>query len=166
MADAPAASVANAAVAAAPAMGDLFASYNPKGADSGLFAPAYVAGFQPSEDAVAAWTAQNHTVTPGMIDQLRMPNAWQAPSTAVAGSGFAGGVYGAGRIPQSQTLGDPQGLVDPLALRALAQGGNYDVGARRAAIAQRLADNAAAAAAYTPPAPADPWGRNYNMTGY
>lgn len=149
-APAPAASTAAAADAAAPAMGDLFQSYNPQGADDGLFAPAYVPGFKPSEDAVAAWNAQNHAVNIDLANQLRMPNAWQPPSTAVAGSGFAGGVYGAGRIPQSQTFGDPLGQVDPAALRAAAQGGPYDVAGRRAAIAAMLQSNAAAQAAYVP----------------
>jgi len=36
---------------AAPAMGSLFETYNPEGALSGLFAPAYIRGFAPSEDA-------------------------------------------------------------------------------------------------------------------
>jgi hypothetical protein len=156
--------VAAAADAAAPAMGDLFSTYNAKGADNGLFAPAALAGFQPSDDALAAWNAQHHAVDMATAQQLRMPDAWQPPSTAKAGSGFGGGVYGAGRIPASQTLGDPLGMVDPAALQAAAQGGSYDVGARRAAIAQRLADNAAAQAAYVPP-PADPWAM-YRMTGY
>jgi hypothetical protein len=139
-------------------MGDLFSTYNSQGADGGLFAPAYVAGFKPSEDAVAAYNAQMHPVDIGTAEGLRMPSAWQPPSTAMAGSGQFGGNYGAGRIPQSQTFGDPQGLVDPEALRAAAQGGPYDVAARRAAIAARLQQNAAAQAAYQPPAPVNPYG--------
>jgi hypothetical protein len=135
-------------------MGNLFQSYNPQGADNGVFAPAYIPGYKPSEDAMAAWNAQHHSVTADMIDQLRMPDAWQPPSQNLPAMG--GGPYGEGRIPQTQTLGDPQGLVDPLALKALAQGGTYDVAARRDAIAKRLSDNAAAQAAYTPP-PANPF---------
>jgi hypothetical protein len=130
-------------------MGDLFQSYDPSGADNGVFAPAYIHGFKPSEDAVATWNAQNHVVTPGMIDELRMPDAWQPPSQNLPAMG--GGPYGEGRIPQRQTLGDAAGQVDPLALRAMAQGGPYDVNARRSAIAARLASNAAAQAAYQPP---------------
>ena len=132
-----------------PAPGDLFQTYDPKGADSGLFAPAYIAGFQPSQDAVAAWNAQNHVVTPSMMDQLQMPAQWQAPQTQQSSLGTKA-LGAAGNIPQNQSFGQPQ--VDPNALRALAQGGPYDVQARRDAIAQRLAANAAAQAAYTPPA--------------
>lgn len=153
MADAPP------APAPSQAMGDLFQTYDPQGGDSGLFAPAYIAGYQPSQAAVAAWNAQNHAVTPALVDQLRMPQAWQAPNDLAGGApggskmagGLIGGLYGAGRIPQSQTFGDTQGQVDPLALRALAQGGPYDIAARRAAIADRVAQNAAAQAAYVPP---------------
>jgi hypothetical protein len=154
-ADAVATAAAAAALAGTPAMGDLFDTYNPKGADNGLFAPAYIPGFQPSEDAVAAYNAANHAVTPDLVNQLRMPALWQPPSQNLPAMG--GGPYGEGRIPQSQTLGDPLGQVDPAALTAMSQGGPYDVDARRAAIAQRLAQNAAAQAAYVPPA-VNPYG--------
>lgn len=150
------------AAASPTAMGNLFQSYDPQGALNGMFAPAMIRSYAPSEQAVAAWNAQNHALTPDMINQLRMPNAYQPPSaqgglsgSGLSGSGLlngmlgtAGGAYGAGRIPQTQTLGDPLGQVDPNALRALAQGGPYDIAARRNAIAARLASNAALQSAY------------------
>jgi hypothetical protein len=52
------------------------------------------------------------------------------------------GVYG-GPIPLKQTYGDNRGQIDPEALRIASQGGHYDIDARRAAIAARLAENAA-----------------------
>jgi hypothetical protein len=51
--------------------------------------------------------------------------------------------------------GDQRGIVDPEALRVLAQGGKYDFNARRDAIAQRLTANTAAQTAAATPAAAD-----------
>ena len=75
--------VAAAIVAAAPAAsraapGDIYQTYNPQGAMGDLFAPAYIAGYKPSEDAVAAWNAA-HTMSRADVEATRMPAAWQAP---------------------------------------------------------------------------------------
>jgi len=136
-----------AAAAAAPAAESaLLADYNAQGALGGLFAPAYIKGYAPSEQAVAAWTQQNQGINRAMVDELRMPNEWRPPQKP---KGY-GDVYGAGRIPDQLRYGDDRGQVDPLALMASAQGGNYDVEARRAAIAQRVMENEQAQAAYVP----------------
>lgn len=131
-------------------MGDLFKDYDPKGAMNGLFAPAYIKGFEPSEKAVAAWQTENYGLTPEMVDQTRMPNPWQPPAnvdpTAVAIAMRTGG--GTGVSGTNLNLGDPKGSVDPEALRILAQGGKYNMSARRDAIAQQVAANTAAQNAY------------------
>lgn len=132
-----------------PALGNLFQTYDP-GSPSSLFAPAFIHGYKPSEDALAAWNATNHPITRDDVDALRMPNVYTPPSPKTA----ADGVYGAG-VPINQMYGDARGAVDPAALRVLAQGGQYNVGARRDAIAARLAQNAALQA-IPAPAPADP----------
>ena len=145
---APAAAAA--AAAAAPAeqpMGDMFANYNPEGSLNGLFAPAYIKGYAPSEQAVSAWHAQNNPVSYSDVDALRMPNQWMPPQKT---SRFGTDVYGAGRIPDKLRYGDDRGEVDPLALISLSQGGPYDVEGRRNAIAQRIQENQAAEAAYKP----------------
>jgi hypothetical protein len=153
---AAAASAANAAVAnaapATPAMGDLYQTYQ-GGSPSDLFAPPHIAGYAPSDAAVAAWTQAHYGVTPDMISSLNMPAPWQPPSPK-AGSGIgpygkAGEAqlqYGAGRIPAYQgNLTGAQGLADPAALMAMTQGSTtYDVNARRAAIAAQLQANAQA----------------------
>ena len=146
------------AEAAPPPIGDMFEGYNPEGALGGMFAPAYIKGFAPSEAAVAKWQAENHGLTPAMIDQTRMPNEWRDPNVGVTSVGGRG-PYGAGQIPNNLSYGDPQGSVDPEALRIAAQGGKYDMNARRDAIAQRMLANSAAEAAYNKSrAIANPWG--------
>ena len=130
--------------AAAQPMGDIFKLYNPGKAED-LFAPAYLKGFKPSEDALAAWNAYHHNITPGLVDELRMPNEYRGPPSYSAGNG----VYG-GPIPLQQTYGDVKGQIDPVALRAMSQGSHYDIEARRNAIAARLAANAAAQGAQAP----------------
>lgn len=120
--------------------GSIFDTYDPAGAMGGLFAPAYIHGYKPSEDAVAAWQAQNRGVNADVIEQSRMP-ATARPSTTIGGDG----VYG-GPLPQYQIYGDPRGTVDPAALRAASLGGHYDLQARRDAIAARIAANNAAMA--------------------
>jgi len=136
-----------AAAAAAPAAESaLLADYNAQGALGGLFAPAYIKGYAPSEQAVAAWTQQNQGINRAMVDELRMPNEWRPPQKP---KGFSD-VYGSGRIPDNIQTGDERGQVDPLALTASAQGGPYDIEARRAAIAQRVMENEQAQAAYVP----------------
>src|SRR5262245_21660823 len=101
--------------------------YNPEGAMGGMFAPAYIAGYQPSMDAVAAWQAANRSMTPEMVEETRMPAAWQAPSSSsstadalgLKAAGMPGATSGGGG-----SYGDPRGNVDPEALRILAQGGH------------------------------------------
>ena len=118
-------------------MGELFSQYN-AGSPTDLFAPAYIRGFAPAEQAVNAWREQNRGMTPAMLEQTRMPSEYR-PSNLLPAEG--GGPYGAGRIPQYMMTGDPRGSLDGEALRVLAQGGSYDMGARRDAIAQRLSLN-------------------------
>jgi hypothetical protein len=121
--------------------GSLFERYNSQGALGGLFAPAYVPGFAPSEAAVTAWQAERRPVTSDMIDELRMPDPYQYPSAAMS-MGGAGNVYGEGRIPANVGFSsERRGQVDPVMLRRAAMGGRYDVQARRNAIAQRVAEN-------------------------
>jgi len=121
------------------ALGELFAQYDP-GAPTDMFAPGYIRGFRPSERAVDAWRAENRGLTHADIEATRMPEAWT--DTRVSGV-YPGGVgpYGAARVPDNLRFTDQRGTADPEALRALAQGGRYDMGARRASIAQRLMDN-------------------------
>jgi hypothetical protein len=118
--------------AAAPATSSMFANYDPAGSMGGLFAPAFIKGFAPSEQAVAAWEAANRGVTRADVDATRMPGDFTTSAARTPGDG----VYGNG-VPQQQAYGG--GSVDPLALRAWAQGGKYDASARRAAIAAKLA---------------------------
>jgi hypothetical protein len=132
---------------------NLFVTYNPKGAAGGLFAPAYIHGYAPSEQAVADWQGQRGGLTHEMITgELRMPDEWTPPEPAQqtrgglagASSGkFPGdGVYGGGNIPLNLTLGkDSRGKLDPAALSALAHGTAYDTQGRRDAIAARLLSN-------------------------
>lgn len=129
-----------------PTLAELFADYNPQGALNGTFAPAYVSGYAPSEQAVSAWAAQNRPITSANIEDTRLPTEYMGNVPKTAGDG----VYGSG-VPTRQSYLDPRGTVDPEALRVLAQGGHYDMATRRNAIAARLAANAAAAA--PPPAP-------------
>lgn len=156
MAEAPV-PAAPAAPAEAPPP-DIFQSYLPEGAMGGLFAPGYIRGYAPSETAVANWTAANRSVTPQVLEQTRMPAAWVNPDEQQAlATGMYGGKgmsatgfdrYGSGRIPNSLSFGLNQGPVDPEALRTMAQGGKYDIGARRDAIAQRLMANQTQQKAY------------------
>jgi len=86
---------------------------------------------------VSAWSKENHPITPGMVDELRMPAA-----------------YGSGGGDGSISFGN-KGQIDPEILRlSSGQAGKYDVQGRRDAIAARLLANeqAASAAAATPAA--------------
>jgi len=129
------------------------ADYNPEGALGGMFAPAYIKGFAPSEQAVAAWTAKNRPISYSDVDALRMPHEWREPQQM---TGY-GDVYGSGRIPNNLYYGHDQGQVDPLALISLSQGGPYDKDARRNSIAARLADNQAKEQAYNARPPKNWW---------
>jgi hypothetical protein len=117
------------------APGNIFEGYQ-KGDPTDMFAPAYIKGFAPSTEALAAWNAYNHQ--PGIVEASRMPNLYVDPAASPMSAGD--GVYG-GPIPLQQTYGDNRGMVDPEALRVAAQGGHYDIEGRRAAIAARLAEN-------------------------
>ena len=65
-----------------------------------LFAPAYQAGNQQSIDAVDAWMATNFGMTNPKVEATRRPVSFNTGNSA--------------------------GMVDPEALRVLAQGGPYD----------------------------------------
>lgn len=82
------------------------------------------------------------TVDRAMIEQLRMPNEWRPPQQVT--NPF---MMGGGGAQQNQFV-DPQGMVDPEALQAMAWGTDYDVEARRNAIAARIAANKTAQEAY------------------
>jgi hypothetical protein len=131
-------------------MGSLFETYNPEGALGGMFAPAYIRGFAPSEEALAQYYQQGagHRLGPNELEQTRMPSLWK-PVEYSKGDGRYGGP-----LPLTQNYIDPAGTIDPNALRAASQGGiAYDMGARRDAIAARLAANAAAQATAAPAIP-------------
>jgi hypothetical protein len=102
-----------------------------------LFAPAYNPTDPQSVQAVQAWTDRNQGISSAQVEQTRMPTA---------------GV----------NTGNTAGMVDPNALRSLAQGGPYDMNARRDAIAAKLQAQQQAAAAKSA---ADPWA-NYMTKMY
>jgi hypothetical protein len=134
--------VAATAAAAAPppaqqALGELFAQYRP-GTPSDMFAPAYIKGYSPSEYAVSQWQVANRGTTDADVEASRMPSEYRDQSVTGASDH-----YGGGRIPLNIDY-TGKGAVDPEALRALSQGGRYDLNARRNAIAARLAANLAA----------------------
>jgi hypothetical protein len=118
-----------------PQSNSVYQNYDPVGAMGGLFAPGYVHG----RDTVEA---------------SRMPGEYMDPTQMTRGDG----VYG-GPLPVNQSYGDKRGTVDPEALRIWAQGGKYDLDARRNAIAARVAANQAASAAVAArPPPPNIWG--------
>ena len=145
--------------------GNLFATYNPHGAAGGLFAPAYIHGYAPSEKAVADWNTTKGGLTHEMIAKdLLMPDEWKPPQqeqtrgggmTDVSGNFPGDGVYGGGNIPRNLVLGkNANGTIDVEALRALSHGTPYDVGARRDAIAARMLANQQAQDEYNKAKPA------------
>jgi hypothetical protein len=141
------------AAPAAPANnapGNIFDGYQ-VGTVNDLFAPAYIKGYAPAEQALKAWTDYNRQGA-GIIEQSRMPNLYVDPANNPTIG--ADGVYGNG-VPIKQTYGDSRGMVDPEALRIAAQGGHYDLDARRNAIAARLAENERLQAPKALPPPAD-----------
>jgi hypothetical protein len=123
-----------------PAQPDIYQAYKQQGAMGDLFAPAYIAGYKPSQDAVAAWNAA-HSMSRADVDATAMPGAWQPPQARQPNFGGPGVP-----LPSNQIYGDS--MVDPAALRAQAQGTPYDPTARRAAIAQQVAKNQAAQASF------------------
>ncbi len=78
-----------------------------------LFAPAYNRNDPAAVANVDAWMAKNFSMTNPKVEQTR--------------------------TPVSFNTGNPAGMVDPEALRVLAQGGPYDMDARRNAIAAAAA---------------------------
>ena len=113
----------------------------------GLFAPAFIRGFKPSEDATDKWAA-DRAFSRQDVENTRMPYPWQAPQAVnpmqyASGSGYIGG-----GLPTRQTFGDARGMVDPNALLSQAQGIPYDKEARRQAIAAQVASNQAASDSY------------------
>jgi hypothetical protein len=96
-----------------------------------LFAPAYQAGNQQSIDAVDQWMATNFGMTNPKVEATRRPVSFNT--------------------------GNPAGMVDPEALRVLAQGGPYDPSTRDQIAAAQIAAKPAAAAAAAPAA-AGPYG--------
>jgi len=92
-----------------------------------LFAPVYQAGNQASMQAANDWQNRVFNVNSQNIEQTRKPASFNT--------------------------GNPGGMLDPEALRVLAQGGPYDFDARRNAIAAATVAQPAAAAAAPAPAP-------------
>ena len=120
-------------VPAEAAVPDLYQNYDPTGAMGGLFAPAFIKGYAPSEKAVADWTAMYRSMTPQGIEDTRMPFPTM-PDRGTAPSDQ----YGGGAIPLNLDYSG-KGAVDPEALRVWSQGGKYDWEARRNLIARKLA---------------------------
>jgi len=85
-----------------------------------LFAPAYRANDPASVQEVNDWQNRVFNVNPGNIEQTRKPVAFNT--------------------------GTPGGMLDPEALRMMAQGGPYDFGSRRDAIAAQVQQQAVAPA--------------------
>ena len=108
---------------------------------SEMFAPAYQRDDPTKVAALQTWTDKNQSMTNPLVEETRMPT--------------------------TVNVGDPRGMVDPVALRVLAQGGAYDMNARRNSIAAQVQANQQAAAA----APAarqgfgNPSGTNYASPG-
>ena len=115
-------------------MGNIYTDYDPKGALGGLFAPAYLKGFEPSEKALGDFYNSKSHLTDADLESTRMPWDWMAPR-AVNSSTFGRGGMGAGGmggdLPEYLAYGDRSGIMDPAALKALAQGTPYDLNARR-----------------------------------
>ena len=112
---------------AGSAMGDLFENYDPQGAMDGLFAPAYIQGYAPSEKAVAEWQAQNHADDAG--DARRRCGCrteWTRPQRADHGERRTI-LRRAARIPNNLRFVDRAGHGRPGGAAALAQGGQYDM---------------------------------------
>jgi len=123
-------------VSQAPAQnspGNIFNTYDPQGAMGGLFAPAFIRGFAPSEQAVMDWNQGRH-LPAASIEQTAMPGLWKDPR--IVGKT----PYKGGDIPLNQNLTN-KGLVDPQALRSASMGGTYDLEGRRDQIAARIAEN-------------------------
>jgi hypothetical protein len=77
------------------APGNIFEGYQ-AGEVTDMFAPAYLKGFAPSENALKAWTAYNRQ-GPGIVEQSRMPTCGKTRRQLDVGGD---GVYGSG-VPQT-----------------------------------------------------------------
>ena len=116
-------------------------NYDPQGALGGTFAPAYIPGYAPSEQAVMNWQqGRAGNMTQAQLQQTAMPPAWQPPIQSQYGPGS--GQYGPNLAGTSQTYGGS--YVDPDALRAMAQNLPYDLEGRRNAVAAQMAANSQA----------------------
>jgi hypothetical protein len=87
-------------------------AYDETGALGGLFAPAYIHGDPQAEAAVQKWQADNFGMTNPGVDATRGPSTTVPTTTG----------FGIRNTAGTMTL---PGMVDPEALRALAQGGKY-----------------------------------------
>jgi hypothetical protein len=85
-----------------------------------LFAPAYIKSDPAAAQATQDWMDRTYSVSDPQIEQSRMPVSFNT--------------------------GNPAGMVDPMALKAAAQGGPYDMSARRNAIAAQVQQQAQPAA--------------------
>ena len=127
--------------------------YDPVGALGGLFAPAYNRADPLSVEAVTRWT-QERTMSPEQLEATRMAAEFRDPEEGVLFPGSPGlqatygGIYGEHRIPTNTAHGLEKGILDPQALKAMAQGLKYDPATRNQAIAARLASNEMAKAAF------------------
>jgi hypothetical protein len=128
-------------------MPNIFDNYDPVGALGGKFAPAYIHGYAPSEQAVGDWMKKNFSVTPDIIEQSRgvptLPTGAAAPLPAnpFKSQGITDAEYYARngvRQPTTFDYTQNKGPVDANALRAYAQGSPYDINARRNAIAAQI----------------------------
>jgi len=129
-----------------PKSTSIYDQYNPEGEAGGLFAPPHIAGWKPAQDATEAYYKKHFPVSYGMIDELRMPQAGGSGASSTGSSGSGGMSNTINFVPE-------KGFADPLALKALAQGGNYDVQGRRDAIAQQVMANQQAPAPAAAAAP-------------
>jgi hypothetical protein len=108
-----------------------YPNYNPQGALGGTFAPAYIPGYAPSEQAVMQ--RQSTRGLRGIMNQgVQYLEELRGPP------------------PQNQLNNFGQGQWDPAMLRAMAQNLPYDVGRRRSEIAGVLANRPATPTAEFP----------------
>jgi hypothetical protein len=153
------------------AIAKLDANYNQQGAMGGLFAPAYVPGYAPSEQALTSWQS-GRGLTGSQVDQTTIPAPWAPPQDndpyAMARMGMGGGmgIYGPNLAGSKSQFGMKES-VDPNALRAAAQNTPYDFAGRRGQVAQQLmANQAAKDAYYNPKATAGGAADLQSMMGY
>lgn len=141
-------------VQAAPTQGPK--NYDPQGAMGGLFAPAYIAGYAPSSQAVAAYQsgrAGGGNLSAADLESTRMP-------MPAGGSGQVSGSYPWTQYGPNLTGGNfafGEGSIDPAALQAAAYNQPYDLQARRDQVAAALQQQNAARVAAAQPSYTYPW---------